>query len=149
MLHELGYADDAAFVADTWEKLAQYAQELAGHYESWGLRMSVAKTEAMTSRDGPLPASLPVDASLQTRGNIHFTSHFKYLGSTISGQGCEAEVRKRLDIARRAFWRLSSSVWNVSQLSLSTKMHVYRACVISTLLYGCASWTTAFQCRHQ
>ena len=46
-LHELGYADDAAFVTDTYDKLVKLACELQEHYLSWGLTMSVEKTELL------------------------------------------------------------------------------------------------------
>ena len=36
---------------------------------------------------------------------------------------------------------LSKQVWDNNKLTLNTKMTVYRACVLSTLLYGSESWT--------
>ena len=38
--------------------------------------------------------------------------------------------------------RLSKRVWSNNQLTSNTKLQVYRACVVSTLLYGSESWTT-------
>jgi len=37
---------------------------------------------------------------------------------------------------------LSQRVWENQKLTTPTKMAVYRACIISTLLYGSESWTT-------
>ena len=37
--------------------------------------------------------------------------------------------------------RLTKRVWSNNKLSDHTKVNVYKACVISTLLYGCESWT--------
>ena len=38
--------------------------------------------------------------------------------------------------------RLNKRVWENKALTLSTKCQVYRACVLSTLLYGSETWTT-------
>ena len=38
--------------------------------------------------------------------------------------------------------KLSSRVWESKKLTTQTKTAVYRACVLSTLLYGSESWTT-------
>ena len=41
-----------------------------------------------------------------------------------------------------ALSKLSKRVWENSQLTLNTKLKVYQARVLSTLLYGSESWTT-------
>ena len=38
--------------------------------------------------------------------------------------------------------RLSKRVWENKKLTLNTKMKVYQACVLSTLLYGSETWPT-------
>ena len=38
--------------------------------------------------------------------------------------------------------RLTKRVWNNSRLTEKTRVRVYQACVLSTLLYGSESWTT-------
>ena len=38
--------------------------------------------------------------------------------------------------------RLSKRVWSNNQLTSNTKLQVYQACFLSTLLYGSESWTT-------
>ena len=148
MLHDLGYADDAAFIADALDKLVHWARQLRGHYNSWGLVLSVDKTEALTSQPGVLPPNINLDPS--GRSSVRFTKSFKYLGAVVTPDGqCAKDIIQRIDLARKAFWRLASSVWNVSQLSLHTKIRVYRSCVLSVLLYGAESWTTTFVTRRQ
>ena len=147
-LHELGYADDAAFVTDTYDKLVKLACELQEHYLSWGLTMSVEKTELLLT-EGIDPSSITVQ---ETGGfsKLHFCQNFKYLGSKVEKrQGCVQEITYRLDKARKAFWSLARHVWDVKQLSLAVKLQVYRACVLSVLLYGAESWTTTFLCRRK
>ena len=38
--------------------------------------------------------------------------------------------------------RLSKRVWSNNELTSSTKLQVYHACILSVLLYGSESWTT-------
>ena len=40
-----------------------------------------------------------------------------------------------------AFGRLYRNVWNRRGITIGTKIKVYRAIVLSTLLYGCETWT--------
>ena len=67
---------------------------------------------------------------------------FTYLGSNISRDGeVKSEVVTRLGKASRAFGCLRAAVFQNSQLSTDIKREVYRAVVLSTLLYGAETWT--------
>ena len=46
-----------------------------------------------------------------------------------------------------SYGKLNQRVWNNSSLTEKTRIHVYQACVLSTLLYGSESWTT--YARHE
>ena len=147
-LHDLGYADDAAFITDTYDKLVQLARDLQNHYFQWGLTMSVEKTELfLTEGETPDPISVKEVGGFS---KLKFADKFKYLGSHIEHkQGCVQEIQYRIDKARKASWSLASHVWDVKQISLAVKLQVYRACVLSVLLYGAESWTTTFLCRRR
>ena len=146
LLHDLGYADDAAFLTDTYDKLVVLSLNLQRHYSNWGLTMSVEKTEILLT-EGPNPDPIQVQ-EVDGCDRLHFCSDFKYLGSKIERQpGCLGDITYRLDKARKAFWSLTKHIWDVKQISLQVKIQVYRACVLSVLLYGAESWTTAFSCR--
>ena len=75
---------------------------------------------------------------------VDVVPQFTYLGSTISANGSlDAELGKRIAKAATTMTKLSSRVWeNSKKLTTSTKIAVYRACVLNTLLYGSESWTT-------
>ena len=67
---------------------------------------------------------------------------FTYLGSTLSRSvHINYEVDTRIAKASSAFGRLRSLVWERKGISLSTKLSVYRAIVLTTLLYACETWT--------
>lgn len=67
---------------------------------------------------------------------------FTYLGSTISSNpSLDAELNTRIGKAATAMSRLTKRVWDNIMLNTNTKMRVYQACILSTLLYGSEAWT--------
>ena len=67
---------------------------------------------------------------------------FTYLGSTLSRSvHIDDETDARIAKASVAFGRLSSSVWERKGVSLATKLSVYRAIVLTILLYASETWT--------
>ena len=68
---------------------------------------------------------------------------FTYLGCAITSDArIDREVDNRLAKANSAFCRLYKRVWNSKHLKNVTKISVYRAVVLTTLLYGSESWVT-------
>nr|VZI16997.1 unnamed protein product [Spirometra erinaceieuropaei] len=51
------------------------------------------------------------------------------------------EVANRISKASQAFGRLRNTVWNRHGLQLSTKLKMYKAVILPTLLYGAETWT--------
>ena len=73
---------------------------------------------------------------------LEVVHEFVYLGSTITGNlSIDSELNKRIGKAAMTLSRLTDRVWSNNKLSDHTKVNVYKACVISTLLYGSESWT--------
>lgn len=54
----------------------------------------------------------------------------------------KVEVNNRIAKAAAVEARLTKRVWNNSSLTEKTRLRVYQACVLSTLLCGSESWTT-------
>ena len=68
---------------------------------------------------------------------------FTYLGCTISSNiKIDREVDHRLAKANSAFGRPYKCVWNNKQLKKDTKISLYRAVVLTTLLHGSESLAT-------
>lgn len=66
---------------------------------------------------------------------------FVYLGSLITADNsCGKEIRRQVGIASGAF-RSLHNLWKSKNVSLLIKLRVLDACVMSTLLYACESWT--------
>ena len=73
---------------------------------------------------------------------LEVVEDFTYLGSTISSNlSLDTELNTRIGKAATAMARLTKRVWSNTMLTTNTKMRVYQACVLSTLLYSCESWT--------
>ena len=117
-------------------------------YSDWGLTMSTEKSELLCT-DGSSPPDVSV-AEVDGCDHLHFVESFKYLGANISKTpGCALDVTSRIDAARKCFWSLAKPLWNVAAISISTKIRVFRSCVLSVLLYGAETWTTTFSCRRK
>ena len=52
-------------------------------------------------------------------------------------------------MAASVFFRLRTCVWKNCRLSINTKVTVYNACFVSTLLYGSECWTTYAAQEHR
>merc|ERR1712121_440290 len=97
-------------------------------------------TEAMhqTAQDADKPEpAISIDST--TLKNVE---EFTYLGSCLSSSGSlDKEISCRLSKASSAFGRLWTRVWQERGILQKTKVAVYRAVVLTSLLYGCETWT--------
>ena len=104
--------------------------------QDFSLTISLKKTQVMGQHVDSPPAISINDHELDV---IH---DFVYLGSAISDTlSLDAELNRRIGKAATAMTRLTKKAWNNSKLTVHTKIQIYRACVVSTLLYGSESWT--------
>ena len=53
----------------------------------------------------------------------------------------DKEIHPRIGKASTAFGNLKHRLWSTKDLSLKIKINIYRAVVLSTLLYGTETWT--------
>ena len=66
----------------------------------------------------------------------------QYLGSTISADiSLDKEIESKISKASQALGRLRVKVLLQKGIRLSTKLKIYKAVVIPSLLYGCETWT--------
>ncbi|KAI8519265.1 hypothetical protein Bbelb_025220 [Branchiostoma belcheri] len=89
-------------------------------------------------QDVPRPPAITLDTEV-----LEVTDHFTYLGSTVTQNlSLDKELDRRIARAAGVMTKLAKRVWDNNLLTLNTKLQVYRACVLSTLLYGSETWTT-------
>ena len=74
---------------------------------------------------------------------LEVVHQFQYLGSTTTDTlSLDVKLSKRIGKASTTLSKLTKRVWENKRLTIPNKIIVYKACVISTLLYGSESWTT-------
>ena len=72
---------------------------------------------------------------------------FTYLGSIITSDShIESALHKRMSKASMSFGRFRERLWNNHNVSIRVKEQIYRAIILSTLLYGAE--TRAVYRRH-
>ena len=65
---------------------------------------------------------------------------FVYLGATVTTTGGAGEdISTRLGEAQAVFCNLKN-IWRNSQLSIITKLRIFRSSVLAVLLYCCKTW---------
>ncbi|BHF78562.1 hypothetical protein SprV_0602167500 [Sparganum proliferum] len=117
--------------------------------ENFGLVINTEKTVGMHQTPPPNTATSPPNAppppppQISVNGtHLQVVENFPYLGSTLSCHNkIDDEVANRISKASQAFGRLQSTVWNRQGLQLSTRLKMYNAVILPTLLYGAQTWT--------
>nr|VZH96743.1 unnamed protein product [Spirometra erinaceieuropaei] len=142
-VHELLFADDCALNTTSEEEMQRSMDLFSAACENFGLVINTQKTVVM-HQPPPNSATAP-NASPQINVNgtlLQVVENFPYLGSTLSRTTkIDDEVANRISKASQAFGRLQSRVWNRQGLQLNTKLKMYKAVILPTLLYGAETWT--------
>ncbi|XP_076042061.1 uncharacterized protein LOC143025963 [Oratosquilla oratoria] len=140
LILEALFADDCALMAHKESDLQLIVDKFAEGARLFGLTISLGKTEVLFQ---PAPTSTSQPPSIFIEGTqLKNAKEFKYLGSTISNDGSlDKEISTRICKASQAHSRLRTRVLNQRNVRLSTKLKMYRAVVLTSLLYGCESWT--------
>ena len=136
-IRDMLFADDAAVTAHTEHGLQQLMDRFSHACRDFGLTISLKKTNVL-GQDVDTPPVTTID-----NYQLEVVHEFTYLGSTITDNlSLDAELNKRIGKAATTLGRLATRVWENPKLTTKTKMAVYNASVVSTLLYGSEAWTT-------
>ena len=101
--------------------------------EKVGLKLNIQKTKIMAS--GPI-ASWQIDGETVETG-----SDFFFRGSKITADGdCSYEIKRRLLLGRKVMTNLDS-ILKSRDITLPTKVHLFKAMIFPVVMYGCESWT--------
>nr|VZI50187.1 unnamed protein product [Spirometra erinaceieuropaei] len=141
-VHELLFADDCALNTTSEVELQRIMDLFSAACENFGLVINTQKTVVM-HQPPPNSATAPNAPQINVNGTqLQVVENFPYLGSTLSrNTKIDDEVANRISKASQAFGRLQSTVWNRHGLQLSTKLKMYKAVILPTLLYGAQTWT--------
>ena len=98
--------------------------------EKVGLKLNIQKTKVMASGSITL---------WQIGGEI--VADFTFLGSKITADGdCSHEIKRHLVLGRKVMTNLDS-ILKSRDITLSTKVCLFKAMVFPVVMYGCESWT--------
>ena len=143
-MRELLFADDSALVAHSADKMQKIVDVFSDASKKFGLKINIKKTEMLCQPN----STRTREEDIMVDGNkLNSVLEFTYHGSTISSNGCiDDEIQRRMAKASASFGRLRQRLWNNHHVSMQVKGKIYRAIVLSTLLYGAEVWTVY---RHQ
>ena len=131
LIRDLLFADDAALVAHNEATLQTMINHISVACKRFSLVISIKKTVILTQEDTSEGTITLDDKPLET------VRKFCYLGSTItSTTSLDEELGIRIGKAATFFGRLGKRAWNNKMLTMKTKIRIYKACILSTLLYG-------------
>ena len=108
--------------------------------ENVGLKLNIQKTKIM--------ASSPITSWERDRKTVKTVADFIFWGSKITANGdCSHEIRRHLLLGRKVMTNLDS-ILKSRDITLPTKVHLFKAIVFPVVMYGCESWTTKkAECR--
>ena len=143
VVNKLLYADDLAENAKSEGKMqgaVDMVDRMSKACDNFQLTISTKKTEVVHQ---PAPGKPYSEPTITVNGQkLQVVDKFTYLASTLSrAVHIGDEVTDRTAKASVAFGRLLTNVWERNGIKLDTKLKVYMAVVLPTLLYACKTWT--------
>ena len=128
-INNLRYAD-TTLIAES-EELKSLLMKVKEESEKVGLKLNIQKTKIMAS--GPI-------TSWEINGKtVETVSDFIFLGSKITADGdCSHEIKRCLLLERKVLTNLDS-ILKSRDITLPTKVHLFKAMVSPVVMYGCES----------
>ena len=101
--------------------------------EKVGLKLNIQKTKIMAS--GPITLWQIDGETMET------VADFSFWGSKITADGdCSHEIKRPLLLGRKVMTNLDS-ILKSRDITLPTKVHLFKAMVFPVVMYGCEIWT--------
>ena len=101
--------------------------------EKVGLKLNIQKMKIMAS--GPI-TSWEIDGE-----TVETVADFIFLGSKITADSdCSHEIKRLLLLGRKVMTNLDS-ILKSRDITLPTKVHLFKAMVLPVVMYGGESWT--------
>ena len=132
-IKNLSYADDTTLMAESEEELKSLLMKVKEESEKVGLKINIQKAKIM---------ALGVITSWQIDGEtVEIVADIIFLGSKITANSdCNHEIKRRLLLGRKAITDLDS-IFQSGDLTLLTKVGLFKTMVFPVVMYGCESWT--------
>ena len=132
-INNLRYADDTTLMAESEEKLKSLLIKVKEESEKVGLKLNIQQTNIMAS--GPIK-SWQIDGE-----TVETMSDFIFFGSKITADGDSShEIKTCLLLGRKVMTNLDI-ILKSRDITLPTKVSLFKAMVFAVVMYGCKSWT--------
>ena len=120
-------------MAESEEELKSLLMKVKEQSAKAGLKLNIQNTKIMAS--GPI-TSWQIDGD-----TMETVTDFIFLGSKITADGnCSHEIKRCLLLGKQAMTNLDS-IFKSRDISLPTKVHLFKAIVFPVAMYVCESWT--------
>ena len=131
-INNLRYTDDTTLTAGN-EELKSLVMKVKEESEKVGLKLNIQKTKIMAS--GPITSWEIAGETVET------VADFIFLGSKLTADGdCSHEIKRRFLLGRKVTINLDSIIKS-RDITLPTKVHLFKALVFPVVMYRCESWT--------
>ena len=132
-INNLKYADDKTLVAETEEEQKSLLIKVKEESKKAGLKLNIQKTKIM--------ASSPITSWQIDGETMETVTDFIFLDTKITADGdCSHEIKRRLLLGRKVMTNLDS-IFKSRDITLPTKICLFKAMVFPVVMYGCESWT--------
>ena len=129
----LRYADDTTLMAEIKEELKTPLIKVKEESEKTGLKLNIQKTKIMVSS--------PITSWQIDGGKVETVSDFIFLGSKITvDSDCSHEIKRCLLLGRKTITNLDS-ILKSRDITLLTKVGIFKAMVFPVVRYRCKRWT--------
>ena len=119
-------------MAESEGELKSLLMKVREESEKVALKLNIQKTKIMAF--GPI-TSWQIDGE-----TVETVSDFIFLGSKVTADGdCSHEIKRHLLLGRKAMTNLDS-ILKSRDITLLTKVHLFKAMVFPVVVYRCESW---------
>ena len=120
-------------MTESEEELKNLLMKVKEESEKVGLKLNIQKTKIMTS--SPI-TSWQIDGE-----TVETVTDFIWGDSKITADGnCSHEIKRHLLLGRKVMTNLDS-ILKSRDITLPTKVCLFKAMVFPIVMYGCESWT--------
>ena len=134
-INNLRYVNNTTLMSESEEELKSLLMKVKEESEKAGLKLNIQKTKIMAS--GPITSWQIGGETVET---VETVRDFIFVCSKITAVGeCSHEIERPLLLGRKAMTNLDS-ILNSRDITLPTKVHLFKAMVFPVVRYGCESW---------
>ncbi|XP_072766481.1 uncharacterized protein [Anoplolepis gracilipes] len=128
----LCYADDAMLIVENEDDLQRLLHRFVNTASTFNMITSTEKTQSMVISKEPIRCKLEVNNKI-----IQQVMKFNYLGAIVSSnRNLVEEVRAQANRANRIAGYLREVIWRNRNMSLRSKVRIYKTCIRPILTYA-------------